>query len=232
MPFDAERKECCCVVPWHQAEQPNLTHTIMAKKEESVGLRKLLEDQLADTYYAEKQLLKAMPKMAKVAVNDELREAFVAHVEETKEQVTRLEQVFQLMDMPVKGNKCPAIDGILEEGTEIMEEFADDAALDAGLVSAGQKAEHYEISCYGCMVAWAEQLGLEDVAGLLNETLEEEKATDEKLSTIGETVNEAAEAEGEEEEEEEELDTVGANGNRASKSSGSKVKQAPRKATR
>jgi len=202
------------------------------KKETSTGLRKLLEDQLADTYYAEKQLVKAMPKMAKAATNDELREAFEGHLEETLVQVRRLEEVFGLMEMPVKGKKCPAIDGILEEGKEIMEEFADDAALDAGLVSAGQKAEHYEITCYGCMVAWAEQLGLEDVAGLLNETLEEEKGADEKLSTIAETVNEAAETEGEEEEEEEEMEVVGSNGNGSSKSAGSKAKQAPRKAAR
>jgi len=205
----------------------------MAKKEQSVGLRKLLEDQLADSYYAEKQLLKALPKMAKTATNDELREAFTSHLEETKEQVSRLEQVFQLMDMPAKGKTCPAIDGILEEGKEIMEEFADDAALDAGLVSAGQKAEHYEISCYGCMVAWAEQLGLEEVADLLKETLEEEKGADEKLSAIGETVNVAAEGEGEEEEEEE-MEAVGASNGRstASRSSGSKAKQAPKKSTR
>lgn len=203
----------------------------MAKKEQSVGLRKLLEDQLADSYYAEKQLLKALPKMAKTATNDELREAFTSHLEETKEQVSRLEQVFQLMDMPAKGKVCPAIDGILEEGKEIMEEFADDTALDAGLVSAGQKAEHYEISCYGCMVAWADQLGLDDVSDLLKQTLEEEKGADEKLSTISEAVNEAAEAEGEEEEE---METVGSNGNgsASSKSSGSKAKQAPKKATR
>jgi ferritin-like metal-binding protein YciE len=201
------------------------------KKVPTTGLRKLLEDQLADSFYAEKQLMKALPKMAKAATNDELREAFEGHLEETREQVSRLEQVFQLMDMPAKAKKCPAIDGILEEGKEIMEEFADDAALDAGLVAAGQKAEHYEISSYGCMVAWAEQLGLEDVAGLLNETLEEEKAADVKLSGIAETVNEAAEAEGEEEEE---LETVGSNGNgrASSKSSGSIKKQAPRKAAR
>jgi ferritin-like metal-binding protein YciE len=203
----------------------------MAKKEQSVGLRKLLEDQLADSYYAEKQLLKALPKMAKNATNDELREAFTSHLEETKEQVSRLEQVFQLMDMPAKGKTCPAIDGIVEEGKEIMEEFADDTALDAGLISAGQKAEHYEISCYGGMVAWAEQLGLDEVADLLKETLEEEKAADEKLSAISETVNQAADAEGEEEEE---MEAVGASNGRstASKSTGSKAKQAPKKTAR
>ncbi len=203
----------------------------MAKKEESVGLRKLLEDQIADSYYAEKQLLKALPKMAKAASNDELREAFEGHLEETNEQVARLEQVFQLMDMPVKGKVCPAIDGILDEGKEIMEEFADDAALDAGLISAGQKAEHYEISCYGCMIAWATELGLDDVAGLLSETLEEEKGADEKLSGIGETVNAEANVEGEEEE-------VGSDkGSGKSRSNGSstnglKAKPAAKKSTR
>lgn len=170
----------------------------MATKEKAVGLRKLLEDQLADSYYAEKQLVKALPKMAKAATNGDLRNAFTTHLEETKEQVKRLEQVFELMDMPAKGKVCPAIDGILEEGKEIMDEFSDDPALDAGLVSAAQKAEHYEISCYGCMSAWAEQLGLEDVVALLNETLEEEKGADEKLSDISGTVNEDAEAEVEE----------------------------------
>jgi ferritin-like metal-binding protein YciE len=208
----------------------------MAKKEQSIGLRKLLEDQLADTYYAEKQLQKALPKMAKAATNDELREAFEGHLEETNLQVARLEEIFGLMELPVKGKKCPAIDGILEEGKELMEEFADDAALDAALVSAGQKAEHYEISCYGCMVAWTEQLGLEDVTALLNETLEEEKGADEKLSTIAEAVNEAAEAEGEEEEEEEteETEEVGTeNGaGSSSRTSEAKAKQAPRKAAR
>lgn len=205
----------------------------MAKKEESTGLRKLLEDQLADTFYAEKQLVKALPKMAKAATNDELREAFEGHLEETIAQVARLEEVFGMLGLPVKAKKCPAMDGILEEGKEIMEEFADDAALDAGLVSAAQKAEHYEISSYGCMVAWAEQLGLEDAAGLLNETLEEEKSADEKLSTIGETVNEAAVAEGDEEEEEEEEATNSTgNGRSSSKASSSKAKQTTNKAAR
>jgi ferritin-like metal-binding protein YciE len=201
----------------------------MAKKNESLGLRKLLEDQLADTYYAEKQLLKALPKMAKAASNDELREAFEGHLVETNEQVRRLEEVFGLLGLPTKGKKCPAIDGILEEGKEIMEEFADDAALDAGLISAGQKAEHYEISCYGCMVAWAEQLGLDDAAALLNETLEEEKGADEKLSTISGPVNEAADGG------EEEMVMARSNGkSRASSPEPSKAKAtpAPKKKTR
>ncbi len=172
------------------------------KKEASTGLLKLLEDQVADIYYAEKQILKTLPKMAKATTNDELRTAFTDHAEETKAQIARLEEVFAALDLPVKGKKCPAIDGILEEGSEIMDEFSDDAALDAGLVAAAQKVEHYEIASYGSMCAWAEQLGLEDVVSLITETLEEEKGADEKLSNIAEeVVNIEADEEGEEEEE-------------------------------
>lgn len=107
---------------------------------------KLFEDQLADLYYVEKQLTKAIPKMAKAANNDQLRTAFEAHLEETNEHVTRLESVFELLGKPAKAKKCPAMDGILEEGKEIMDEFKDDPALDAGLISAAQKVEHYEMS--------------------------------------------------------------------------------------
>jgi len=193
------------------------------KKQESTGLLKLLEDQLADIYYAEKQLLKALPKMAKAATNNDLRAAFEAHLEETQGQVQRLEEAFSAMDLPAKGKKCPAIDGILEEGKEIMEEFADDAALDAGLVAAAQKVEHYEIASYGSMCAWAEQLGLHDVAGLLTETLEEEKGADEKLSEIAETVVNL-EAEDSDEEEEGELEEVGNGSGRAAKVKGAAAK--------
>jgi len=188
-----------------------------AMKQTSTGLQKLMEDQVADIYYAEKQILKALPKMAKAANNDELRGAFTGHMEETQAQIQRLEQVFEALGLPAKGKKCPAIDGILEEGKEIMEEFADDAALDAGLVAAAQKVEHYEITTYGTLVAWANQLGQEDVADLLSETLEEENAADAKLSEIAETVvNIEAEEEGEMAEAEE------GNG-RESKASGAKV---------
>lgn len=173
------------------------------KKEESTGLLKLLEDQLTDLYYVEKQLTKALPKMAKTAANDELRECFEEHLTETENQVGRLEQIFELLGKPARAKKCPAIDGILEEGKEIMAEFADDAALDAGIVSAAQKVEHYEITSYGSMKAWAEQLGLEEVVALIDETLEEEKSADAKLSEIAESVvnieaeTELADAEGE-----------------------------------
>ncbi|MFZ1688021.1 MAG: ferritin-like domain-containing protein [Flavobacteriales bacterium] len=203
------------------------------RKEESNGLMKLLEHQLADLYYVEKQLTKALPKMAKKAVNDELRTCFEEHLAETENQVGRIEQMFEAIGKPAKAKKCPAIDGILEEGKEIMEEFADDAALDAGLVSAAQKVEHYEITSYGSMKAWAEQLGLEDLVSLIDETLEEEKAADEKLTQIAETVVniEAEEDEDEEEDdEEEEEEAVGAgNGKGSSRPAG---KRAPAKGAR
>ena len=163
------------------------------KKEPATGLRKLLEDQLADIYFAEKQLVKALPKMVKAATNEELRAAFDGHLEETRGQVARLEQAFEAMELPAKGKTCPAILGILQECTELMEEYAHDEALDAALVDGGKKVEHYEIATYTSLCAWAEQLGLDDVAGLLRENLEEEQAADEKLTGIGEEVmNEAA----------------------------------------
>ncbi|HOY27327.1 MAG TPA: ferritin-like domain-containing protein [Flavobacteriales bacterium] len=175
------------------------------KKNESTGLMKLFEDQLADLYYVEKQLLKALPKMAKKATNEELSEAFTDHLAETETQVGRLEDIFASIGKTAKAKKCPAIDGILEEGKEIMEEFADDAALDAGLVSAAQKVEHYEITSYGSLKAWAEQLELTEAVALIEETMDEEKAADEKLSEIAETV---VNIEADEEEEEEEVVTA------------------------
>lgn len=181
------------------------THT-MAKKNESTGLQKLLEDQLADLYYVEKQLTKALPRMAKAAQNEELKEAFEEHLNETLEQVGRIEQMFEAIGKPAKAKKCPAIDGILEEGKEIMDEFKGDEALDAGLVAAAQKVEHYEITSYGSMKAWAEQLGLEDITALIDETLEEEKGADEKLTGIAEQVVNIEAESGEEDEEEEDDD--------------------------
>ncbi|MBK8500116.1 MAG: ferritin-like domain-containing protein [Flavobacteriales bacterium] len=158
------------------------------KKEPTTGLRKLLEDQLADIYFAEKQLVKALPTMVKAANHPELRAAFEEHLEETKVQVERIERVFEALDLPAKPKTCPAILGILQECNELMEEFADDDALDAALVDGGRKVEHYEIATYSSLCAWAEQLGLYDAAGLLKENLEEEQAADEKLSGIGEEV--------------------------------------------
>jgi ferritin-like metal-binding protein YciE len=157
-------------------------------------LDELFHDTLKDIYYAEKKILSALPKMAKAVESDELRAAFETHHDETEEQVSRLEQVFEAIDAKPQGKKCAAIEGILDEGQEIMKEYKGSPALDAGLLAAAQAVEHYEISRYGTLRAWAEELGLEDVAKLLEETLKEEEATDEKLTELAESaVNAAAE---------------------------------------
>jgi ferritin-like metal-binding protein YciE len=158
---------------------------------------KVLEDLflegIKDIYYAEKKITKALPKMAKAAESKELAAGFEKHLAETETQVERLEQVFELMGRPARGKTCPAIDGILEEGEEIMEEYKGAPALDAGLVAAAQSVEHYEIARYGTLIAWAEQLGMDEVAELLKATLAEEEATDEVLTQLGESgVNERA----------------------------------------
>jgi ferritin-like metal-binding protein YciE len=158
-------------------------------------LNNLFEDTLKDIYYAENKILKALPKMAKAAHSDELRTAFQKHLKETEGQVSRLEKVFKLVDLTPRGKKCEAIEGILEEGAEIIKEFKGAPALDAGLVSAAQAVEHYEIARYGTLKRWAEQLGLNDAIKLLDATLTEEKNTDEALTELAETmINEHAEA--------------------------------------
>jgi ferritin-like metal-binding protein YciE len=164
-----------------------------AKKEKT--LHDLFEDGLKDIYYAEKKILTALPKMAKATQSEELTAAFEKHRTETEHQIERLERVFQSLDQPAKGKKCPGIEGILEEGKEIMEEFKGMPALDAGLLAAAQAVEHYEITRYGTLIAWAEKLGLQEAVPLLKETLEEEKNTDEALTELAETaVNQYAEA--------------------------------------
>jgi ferritin-like metal-binding protein YciE len=163
----------------------------MAK--EAKTLDDLFEDTLKDIYYAEKKILTALPKMAKAAHSEELRAAFEKHRDETEEQVGRLEQVFELIDVPARGKKCEAIDGIIEEGQEIIKEFKGSPALDAGLLAAAQAVEHYEISRYGTLKTWAERLGMTDAVELLDATLTEEKDTDEALSELAESaVNEEA----------------------------------------
>lgn len=148
---------------------------------------------LQDVYYAEKQLLKALNKMAKKATNPELEQAFSDHRTETEGQVVRLEQVFEMIDKRARGKKCDAILGIIAEGDEVMEEAEEDHVLDAGLVGAGQAAEHYEIARYGTLIAWAKQLGKPQIARLLHQTLEEEKKADALLTQIAEgQVNPAA----------------------------------------
>jgi ferritin-like metal-binding protein YciE len=153
-------------------------------------------DELRDTYDAEKQLTKALPKMAKAASSRELRTAFETHLEETRAQVDRLEEVFASLDEKARGKHCDGIAGIIEEGKSIMEEDFDETTMDACLIAAGQRAEHYEMAAYGTLVAWARAMGHAEAADLLQQTLDEEKAADEKLSTIAESgVNqEAAEA--------------------------------------
>ncbi|SDB48458.1 YciE/YciF ferroxidase family protein [Bauldia litoralis] len=148
---------------------------------------------LKDMYFAEKQLVKALPKMAKKASSPQLAEAFESHLAETKEHVSRLEQVFEIVGKTARAETCPAIKGIVEEGEEIMSEAEDPEALDAGLIAAAQAAEHYEIARYGTMVAWAEKLGIKDAVKILNTTLDEEYSADKKLSALAEgSVNKKA----------------------------------------
>ena len=155
----------------------------------------LFEDTLKDIYYAENKILKALPKMAKAAQSRELKAAFEKHLKETEGQVVRLEKVFKTIDMAPKGKKCEAIEGIIEEGSEIIKEFKGTPALDAGLVSSAQAVEHYEIARYGTLKRWAEQLGLNDAVKLLDQTLTEEKNTDESLTDLADSmINEHAEA--------------------------------------
>ena len=158
-------------------------------------LNDLFLDTLKDIYYAEKHILKALPKMAKAASSDKLRAAFEKHHDETEGQVERLEQIFELLGKPARGKTCDAIEGILNEGKEIMEEYKGCEALDAGLPAAAQAVEHYEISRYGTLKQWAMQLGMEDAVRLLDETLQQEKKTDVALTTLAEaSVNLAAAA--------------------------------------
>jgi ferritin-like metal-binding protein YciE len=147
----------------------------------------LFVHQLQDIYYAEKQLVKALPKMAEKATDQQLKQGFLTHLDETKTQVQRLEQVFQMHGAEVKAIDCPAIDGIIKEADKIAGEVADKSVLDAALIDAAQAAEHYEIARYGSLIAWAKQLGRNDCAGVLQKTLEEEKATDKKLTTLAES---------------------------------------------
>jgi ferritin-like metal-binding protein YciE len=152
----------------------------MAEKD----LNDLFLDTLKDIYYAEKQIYKALPKMAKAASSDELRAAFEKHQGETEIQIDRLEQIFETLGKAARGKKCDAIEGILDEGKEIMDEYAESPALDAGLLAAAQAVEHYEISRYGTLKTWAQTLGLKDAVKLLDQTLAEEKKTDDSLTKL------------------------------------------------
>ncbi|MBP2549898.1 ferritin-like metal-binding protein YciE [Neorhizobium galegae] len=153
----------------------------------------LFYETLKDIYYAERKISKALPKMARGAQDEKLKQAFLTHKEETDGQIERLQQVFELIGKRARGKTCAAIEGILEEGEEILEEFKGTPALDAGLLAAAQAVEHYEISRYGTLVAWAKQLSLKDAVTLLEETLSEESKTDATLTTLaGSAVNIAA----------------------------------------
>src|SRR6188472_1421782 len=160
---------------------------------EAKSLHDAFLDELRDAYDAEKQILKALPKMVKAAESDDLREAFETHLEETRGQVNRLEQVFASLDEKVRGKHCDGIAGIIEEGKSVMEEDFDDDTMDACLIASGQRAEHYEMAAYGTLVAWAKAMGHDEAARLLEEILEEEKAADEKLTDLAEGgINESA----------------------------------------
>lgn len=165
-------------------------------------LDELFHDTLKDIYYAEKKILGALPKMAKAAHDEELKAAFTKHQKQTEQQVARLEKVFAEIEERPQGKKCDAIEGILEEGKEVMQEYNGSPALDAGLLAAAQAVEHYEISRYGTLKKWAEKLDLEAAVDLLEATLEEEKDTDQTLSEIAETAVNVEADEGKEEEEE------------------------------
>lgn len=166
--------------------------------------KELFQDTLKDIYFAEKAILKALPKMAKKASSKKLQMAFTRHHKETEKQVQRLESVFQMMGTKASGKRCPAIEGIIEEAEELMKEAGDDTIRDAAMLGAAQAVEHYEISRYGTLAAWADKLEMSDAAELLRATLEEERATDDKLTDLAESeINpEALDAEGEEMEEE------------------------------
>jgi ferritin-like metal-binding protein YciE len=158
-------------------------------------LQDLFHDTLKDIYFAEKKILTALPKMAKAAQSDQLRAAFEKHEAETEVQIDRLEQVFAAIEETPRGKKCPAILGIIEEAQEVMKEFKGNPALDAGMLSAAQAVEHYEISRYGTLKSWAGELGLRDAVRLLDATLKEEKKTDEALTKRAEAaVNSLAQA--------------------------------------
>jgi ferritin-like metal-binding protein YciE len=161
----------------------------MAEKD----LKALFLHQLKDIYFAENAILKALPQMAEAARSEELKGALAVHLKETEGQVKRLEQVFQIVGEKPEGVECKAIQGIIEEGQEILQAFRDGEALDAGLIAAAQAVEHYEIARYGTLLAWAKQLGLTEVEGLIQETLVEEENTDQVLSELAEdAINPAA----------------------------------------
>src|SRR5438270_12295778 len=157
------------------------------------SLRDLMVEELKDLYSAEKQITKALPKMVKKATAPALKQAFQAHLAETEEQIKRLEQIFQELEVSPRGKKCKGMEGVIEDGKELMEEDAEADVMDAGLIGAAQHVEHYEIAGYGCVRTYAELMGEDDIVNLLQQTLDEEKATDEKLNQLAQNINVEAE---------------------------------------
>jgi ferritin-like metal-binding protein YciE len=160
---------------------------------EMESLKELFVDELKDLYSAENQILKALPKMIKKATSPELKRGFEKHLKETEVHVERLEKIFQQLEESPRGKKCKGMEGIIEDGKELMEEDAESEVMDAGLIGAAQHVEHYEMAGYGCVRTYAELLGLSKVAELLQKTLDEEKATDEKLTELASNINVQAE---------------------------------------
>jgi len=155
------------------------------KKENN--LQELLIEEMRDVYHAEQQLLKALPKMAKAAQSERLKEVFERHLEETEQHVERLERAFEVLGEPAKAKKCQAMEGLIEEGKEMMDEHKESAMADAALIAAAQKVEHYEIATYGTLCTWCDLLGLDEASDLLKETLDEEKTADETLTEVAES---------------------------------------------
>ena len=169
------------------------------------SLQALFENELRDVYDGEKQIIKALPKIIKATANEDLKEGLTAHLEETRGHVERLEQAFESLGLKARGKHCAGIEGILEEGSDLLGEDGEDAVMDAGIIAACQRVEHYEITAYGTLMAWAKLLGHKEALGLLKANEQEEKAADQKLSKIAESVvNREALAIGDEDEEEEE----------------------------
>jgi len=151
-------------------------------------LHELFLEELADIYNAEQQLTKALPKMAKAAEAEELRQAFEEHLQQTEEQITRLDQVFESLDESMKRKTCKAMQGLIEEGNEVMQEYKGSPAIDAALIAAAQKVEHYEIATYGTLCTWAEQMGHQEALELLKQSIDEEETTDERLTELAESL--------------------------------------------
>jgi ferritin-like metal-binding protein YciE len=186
--------------PFPQPKDNKISGGIMPNQ----GLKELYIDELKDLYSAENQLVKALPKMAKAASSDELRQGFEEHLEQTKEHVARLEQIFETLDESPKGKKCMGMEGLIKEGAEAIGEDFEDAVMDSALIGAAQRVEHYEIAAYGTTHEFATLLGETEHASLLEETLNEEKETDEKLTELAKEINSQANEGGEEMEDEDE----------------------------